>query len=196
MKDLILQTGSPVLRAVAAPVPKKDFGSAQLTTLIKKMKTALKKEEFGVALAAPQVGASLRIFIVSEKVFEEKPKDTSQRSSGLLARRQTSSRQGEARPFVQHLLATHPLVFVNPEITRLSRTKREMSEGCLSVRGVYGSVLRHERASIKAHDEHGKAFVHHASGLLAHIFQHECDHLEGVLYTDVAEKLVQEKTDA
>ncbi len=187
MKDPILQTGSPVLRAVAAPVPKKDFGSAKMTALIKKMKAALKKEEFGVALAAPQVGASARLFVVSEKVFAER--ETVKEKSGLPG-------AGDPRTFSKQFPAKHPSVFINPEITRLSRTKREMSEGCLSVRGKYGAVLRHERVSIKAQDENGKAFVHHASGLLAHIFQHECDHLEGVLYTDLATKTMQEKTDA
>lgn len=72
---------------------------------------------------------------------------------------------------------------------RLSRKKREMSEGCLSVRGVYGKVLRHEKASVKAVDERGKPFIYHGSGLIAHIFQHECDHLEGILYIDKATSL-------
>ncbi len=57
------------------------------------------------------------------------------------------------------------------------------------MRGKYGTVMRHEKASIKAFDERGKPFIYHASGLLAHIFQHECDHLEGILYIDKAVKL-------
>jgi peptide deformylase len=68
-----------------------------------------------------------------------------------------------------------------------------MSEGCLSVRGKYGSVIRHERASVKAQDEMGNVFTYHGTGLIAHIFQHECDHLDGILYTDKAEKLRDEK---
>jgi peptide deformylase len=75
-------------------------------------------------------------------------------------------------------------VFINPEITRLSRAKKEMSEGCLSVRGKYGTVLRHEKASVKALDESGKPIVYHGAGLVGHIFQHECDHLDGILYID------------
>jgi peptide deformylase len=64
-----------------------------------------------------------------------------------------------------------------------------MSEGCLSVRGDYGMVMRHEKASVRALDERGKPFTLHGSGLLAQIFQHEVDHLEGVLFTDKAEHI-------
>jgi peptide deformylase len=67
--------------------------------------------------------------------------------------------------------------------------KKEMSEGCLSVRGQYGTVLRHEKASVKAFDFEGKPFTYHGAGLVAHIFQHECDHLDGILYTDKAESM-------
>lgn len=85
------------------------------------------------------------------------------------------------------------MVFINPEITRLSKKKKEMSEGCLSVRGSYGTVMRHERATVKALDEHGKPFTYHASGLIAHIFQHEVDHLDGILYIDKAVKLEEDE---
>jgi peptide deformylase len=64
-----------------------------------------------------------------------------------------------------------------------------MSEGCLSVRGKYGTVLRHVKASVKAQDLGSKTFTYHGTGLIAHIFQHECDHLDGILYTDKAESL-------
>ena len=153
------------------PVAKKDFDSAKIKALIKKMRTALGKEEFGVALAAPQMGSPLRLFVVSEKVFGDETK------------------QKIEKP----VLVGHT-VFINPEIIRLSRKKREMSEGCLSVRGKYGTVMRHEKASLKAQDEHGKEFVYHSSGLLAHIFQHECDHLNGVVYTDLAVKLQDDES--
>jgi peptide deformylase len=68
-----------------------------------------------------------------------------------------------------------------------------MAEGCLSVRGKYGSVLRHDKATVQAQDIHGKTFTYHGAGLIAHIFQHEIDHLDGILYTDKAEKLEDEK---
>jgi len=160
--DPVVQVGSPVLRHIAQPVAAKDFGTPKLTALLKKMSRLLSKEEFGVALAAPQVGVSSRIFIIAGHVFAE---DT----------------EGAAVP--------PDKVFINPEILRLSRKKKEMSEGCLSVRGKYGLVLRHERASVRAQDASGKIFTYHGTGLVAHIFQHECDHLDGILYIDKAEQL-------
>lgn len=158
---MIVQIGTEVLRKKAIPVPKKDIGGVRLTALVKKMSKALAKEDNGVAIAAPQVGVSERLFVVAGKVFlpEDSPKEAP---------------------------VPPDKVFINPEIVRLSRTKRVMSEGCLSVRGTYGTVLRHEKASIKAQDEKGKTITYNASGLLAHIFQHEVDHLEGVLYVDKA----------
>ena len=166
-KDPIVQEGAAVLRQTAKHVPKKDFGSKTLSALLKKMSKILAAEEFGVALAAPQVGASLRLFIIAGHVFKEDKDD-----------------ENEETP--------KDMVFINPEIIRLSRKKKEMSEGCLSVRGKYGTVLRHERATVRAQDEAGNVFTYHGAGLVGHIFQHECDHLDGILYIDKAEKLRDE----
>lgn len=173
-EDHILQIGNPLLRARARPVAKKEFGSKKLLTVVHRMKKALVGEEYGVAIAAPQIGESLRIFVIAGKAFISDEK-----------------RKG----FDEHTEHTTPpdRVFINPEIIRLSKKVKEMSEGCLSVRGAYGTVMRHEKASIKTQDEHGKEFVYHGSGLLAHIFQHECDHLEGILYTDKSVKLEEDE---
>ena len=170
MKDPIVQAGSLVLRQKAKPIAKSQLGSRPLTALIKKMKAALTKEKFGVAIAAPQLGVSLRLFVVAGRAFISQDDD-----------------DADTKP-------TPPdRVFINPELLRTSRKMREMSEGCLSVRGKYGTVMRHEKASIKAYDEKGKLFIYHASGLLAHIFQHEYDHLEGILYIDKAVKLTNDE---
>ena len=167
MKDPIVQSGAPVLRLQAKPVTKKEFGSKELKTLIAKMKKVLHKEKFGVAIAAPQVGESLRLFVVAGRAFDEDQDDGDKKSKSK----------------------TPDKVFINPVLLRVSRKKKEMSEGCLSVRGKYGSVLRHEKAGIKAYGEDGRVFTYQGSGLIAHIFQHECDHLEGILYIDKAVSL-------
>lgn len=174
MKDPIVQEGAPVLRQKASPVSKKDLGSKHVQAVIAKMKKALAEEEFGVAIAAPQIGESLRIFVVAGSVFEapdeERPVDGGSKKSA------------------------HPdRVYLNPKLTRLSRKKVELSEGCLSVRGKYGTVMRHEKASLDALDESGAPCHINATGLLAHIFQHECDHLDGILYTDKAVKLEEDE---
>ena len=61
-----------------------------------------------------------------------------------------------------------------------------MPEGCLSVRWLYGKVSRAEKARVRAYDETGKLFEMGGSGLLAQVFQHETDHLNGVLFVDTA----------
>ena len=162
----IVQKGNPVLRAIAHEVPKKEFGSLKLSRLISQMTKALASEEYGVALAAPQIGLSLRIFIVSPKVFAREDEET--------------KKPAASEP---------PLVFINPEIVRLSRSKKLLHEGCLSVMGVYGWIERHEKATVKARDMQGKLFTYHGSGLLAEIFQHETDHLNGILFIDKVQRL-------
>ena len=78
------------------------------------------------------------------------------------------------------------LIFINPTITKLSKKKEAMSEGCLSVRWKYGLVKRSTTATVKALNEKGNEFVMSAKGLMAQIFQHEVDHLNGVLFIDKA----------
>lgn len=89
--------------------------------------------------------------------------------------------------------------FINPEITKLSKNKELMEEGCLSVDYFFGKVMRHKNATIEAYNEDGKKIIRGAGGLLAHIFQHEVDHLHGVLYTEKAqdlEELTEEEKEA
>lgn len=78
------------------------------------------------------------------------------------------------------------MVFVNPEILRRSRDRKLVEEGCLSVPGLYGKIRRSSRAVIRAQDEFGAEFAVEGSGLLAQIFQHETDHLDGHLFIDAA----------
>jgi peptide deformylase len=80
-------------------------------------------------------------------------------------------------------------VYINPVVIKTSRGKSGKHEGCLSVRGKWGIVPRAEKVTIQAYDEHGHKFERGASGLLAHIFQHEMDHLDGILYIDKAKEL-------
>ncbi len=77
-----------------------------------------------------------------------------------------------------------PLVFINPRIVKKSKKTAEMQEGCLSVRWIYGKTTRSVSATIESYDITGKKFSYGASGLLAHIFQHEIDHLDGILFID------------
>lgn len=77
-----------------------------------------------------------------------------------------------------------PLVFINPRIIKRSKKTAVMQEGCLSVRWIYGKTRRSIAATVEAYDEDGRKFTYGGQGLLAHIFQHEIDHLDGVLFVD------------
>lgn len=166
----IVQDGNPVLRAIAKPVAKSDFGSKNLRNVIDSMNAALEREFDGVAIAAPQIGVSLRIFIVSRKAFglDENAKENNALASKIPEKN---------------------MVCINPEIIKTSRKKVKVPEGCLSVRWYYGNTLRHEKAMIRAYDENGKLFTYGGAGLIAQIFQHETDHLNGTLFIDHATEI-------
>lgn len=162
----IVQKDASVLREKALPVPEGLFGTPELSKLVDDMTTALDKEEDGVALAAPQVGVSSRLFIVrKDRTLAPLPEGAPPRPAEIE-------------------------VFVNPEIVKTSRKKAKADEGCLSVRGVYGTTKRHERVTLRARRLDGTSFERGAGGLLAQIFEHEMDHLEGVLFIDHAEHLL------
>lgn len=153
----IVQKDAPVLREKAREVPLSDIGTPEVNDVIKRMRDALAAEYDGVAIAAPQIGETLRIFVVSGRLFAEDEKTP-----------------GE------------DIIFINPVIKKASRRKEEMEEGCLSVRWKYGTVRRSVKVRVFAYDEHGDPFTYNASGLLAQIFQHEADHLDGILFLDKA----------
>lgn len=173
----IVQKEDPVLRGIAQEVGPKEFGTPGLKKILKDMSEAMEKEEDGVAIAAPQIGVPLRIFVVSHRAFEFMD------SEGEEARNDAERTQIDAE--VKRIKRSD-MVFINPVITKLSRKKRWMPEGCLSVRWLYGEVARSEKATVRAYDENGKVFTWGGSGLLAQIFQHETDHLNGALFIDTA----------
>ncbi len=166
-KNKILGKDAPVLREIAKPVSIKSIGSKNIQNIIEKMKEAVHAEEDGVAIAAPQIGESLRIFVVNGKAL-------------ALAKKVKN---------VEDNKEFEDLVFINPEIIKLSKKKKKMEEGCLSIRWLYGQVKRSEKVTIRAYDENGKPQERGASGLLAQIFQHEIDHLNGILFIDKAENI-------
>lgn len=171
----IVQIGHPALHTIADAIPADDISSPKIKKLIADMKNAMDSQPDGIGLAAPQIGVTKRIFIVSGKVL---------------------------LPPDERLLATEgkkiktpvppDMVFINPVITKESKEKKWLDgEGCLSVRWLYGKVKRATKVTLRAYNEDGKIFERGASGLMAHIFQHEVDHLDGILFIDKA-KDVQE----
>ncbi len=113
----------------------------------------------GVGLAAPQVGESIRLVVVEYGDDED-----------------------ESVPAKLYVL-------VNPEITHVSEEVEDGIEACLSVVGLVGKVERYSALVVKALNRHGKPQRVKAVGWLARIFQHEIDHLDGIIYTDRASKV-------
>ena len=122
----------------------------------------------GIGLAAPQIGLLQRMFVA------ELPEDEDEPQSGK------------------------PFVLINPEVVKTSRGEIEGEEGCLSIPTWYGMVWRPEWVVVKAQDVQGKPIRIKAHGMLARVFLHEMDHLDGVLFVDrveSAEKLWQVTTE-
>lgn len=178
----IVQKENKVLRKMAKEVPIEDIRSRRVETIIRRMIKALDGQEDGVAIAAPQIGENLRIFVISKKIFEimEEEKNNKEKKS---KREQLDEFEKETPKEYKDM------VFINPQIIKISKKKQLLEEGCLSVRWLYGKVKRAEKALVKAYDENGKLFTMGGSGLLSQAFQHEIDHLDGVLFTDKATSL-------
>jgi len=123
------------------------------------------REAPGVGLAAPQVNVPLRVVVVEYKEDED-----------------------EEAPAKLYSV-------INPEITRMS-TETEMGvEGCLSVPDFIGEVVRPLQVTIKGQSRRGQPLRIKAEGWLARIFQHEIDHLDGILFTDRAERIWKPETE-
>ncbi len=165
----ILQKENKILRQKAKEVPKNLFGTKELNTILSNMKKALEEQSDGVAVAAPQIGISYRIFVVSGKVFDPLFRDD--------------------RPIEDMKKRFDDVVFINPVLTKKSKKTKFVPEGCLSVRWLYGNVERSTQATVSAYDANGKKFTRGGGGVLAQIFQHEIDHLDGTLFIDKASDL-------
>lgn len=174
----IVKEPHPVLRQKARDIDSADISSKKIQDLIAAMKRTLASTPDGVGLAAPQVGESLRLFIVSDEAEEI---DRTQNA------RQANNHDSDSRNIKPYpVRAWHYYVFINPCVITTSRQKYDGAEGCLSVPGVFGTIKRKEKITMQAYDEHGKKFTRGAARFFARVMQHEFDHLEGTLFIDNA----------
>jgi peptide deformylase len=148
-----------VLRRKARTVTKFD---KDLQTLIDDMVETM-REAPGVGLAAPQIGLSERIIVIEyyEREEDEEKEDAPKKVWAVL----------------------------NPEIVKSSAEMIVGVEGCLSIPGLVGEVERHASIQVKGLNRHGKPMKFKAEGWLARIFQHEIDHLNGILFPDRATRV-------
>jgi peptide deformylase len=165
----IVYLPEPILRKKAKPVTKFD---KDLQTLIDDMIETM-REAPGVGLAAPQVNIPLQLTVIEYAEGEDDKEENE-----------------DAPPKPKKLY-----VLVNPEITKVSEEKVMGVEGCLSIPGLVGEVERHESIQVRALNRHGQPVKHKVNGWMARIFQHEIDHLHGVLFTDKAVRVWKPQED-
>ena len=163
MPKKILQKEAPILREICKNIPVDSINSPKIKKIIREMKSALASQDDGVAISANQIGYPLRIFIVSKRV------------GSIIGKNK-----------IEALDNLEDSVFINPILKKVSKERHIIEEGCLSVRYLYGKVSRGKKAIIQAWDENGQKFERGGTGLLAQIFQHEMDHLDGILFIDKA----------
>jgi len=153
----ILNYPDPALRRRAVPV-------TELTPSVREVAMRmieLMREAEGIGLAAPQVGMPWRLFVAHVPPME--------------------GRSPESDPVTA---TTSPRVYINPVLSAPVGAPEPFDEGCLSLPDITGEVLRPPTITISATDLEGRAFTQTASGLLARCWQHELDHLDGVLIID------------
>ena len=149
--------GDPVLRKVTIDIDQNYEG---LQKLVDDMLETMHNAE-GVGIAAPQVGLTVRVFVVDlSPLAEEEP-----------------------------LLIDFKKAFINPHIIEKSGDKVLMDEGCLSIPGLREDVLRYNTIRIKYFDENWKVYDEVYSGFTARVLQHEYDHLDGIMFVDYCSPL-------
>jgi peptide deformylase len=149
----IVVYGSPILRQVARDISPEEYPN--LKTLVSDMFDTMHKSD-GMGLAAPQIGKSIRIFVVdATSLADEDP-----------------------------ALADFKKAFINPKLELLGEETIVMNEGCLSIPKIREDVNRSNKVKITYFDEDWNRYDEEYEGLKARVIQHEYDHLEGVLFID------------
>jgi peptide deformylase len=149
----IVAYGDPVLKAQAQDIPQ---DSPELAKLIEDMYDTMYNAH-GVGLAAPQIGKSIRLFVIDSAPFEE---DEEKKAVAVKK------------------------AFINPLIVREEGQEWAFEEGCLSIPGIREEVFRPAVVTIRYFDENWQEKEETYDGLVARIIQHEYDHIEGILFTD------------
>lgn len=162
----IIQPDNPILRKKAVRV--QSFADKKFQQLIDDMVETMIAAP-GVGLAAPQVAVSQRLIVVRlPDATEEDRKEYGDKAGVVYA-------------------------VANPKIIKTSKQMVKGVEGCLSLPGLLGEVERHESVVVTGQDRHGKDFRIKAEGWLARVFQHEIDHLDGILFTDRTDHVWQQE---
>ncbi len=163
----IVAYGDPVLRKKTEEV---ELEEVELKELIDNMFETMYNAP-GVGLAAPQIGESLRLFVVdSEQLFKEQEEN--------------KNGNGEGKDEVKFTGEPIKQAFINPQMIKEYGKKWIYEEGCLSIPGIREDVQRDDTIIIRYFDQAYKQHEKEFTGITARIIQHEYDHIEGVLFTD------------
>lgn len=155
----IVAYGDPVLRKVGVEIDK-DYPN--LKELIANMKETMYNAS-GVGLAAPQIGKAIRLFVIDASPFaEDEDLDDAEREN----------------------LKNFTRVYINPKIVEEEGEEWTFNEGCLSIPDVREDVSRQQKVTLTYQDEDFNMHTEVLDGLAARVFQHEYDHIEGILFTD------------
>ncbi len=134
----------------------------------------------------------LPIKLVGEEVLRSKARDVDVFDAALARLFDDMLDTMYAAPGIGLDVGDGPIRMANPKIMEKDGEQLGL-EGCLSIPGLYGDVLRHDKIVVKGQDVNGKTFRVSADGLLSRCFQHEIDHLDGKLFTDMAVNLHEQK---
>lgn len=164
MRLKIVQAGEEVLRQRARELSRDEILSPKIQLLIELMRETM-RDAPGVGLAAPQIGESLQIAVIEDRVeyqHDSTPEQLAERGR---------------KPVPFH-------VIINPKLTLTGKVSNEFFEGCLSVAGYTALVSRSDTVKVECLNERAEPLTIEASGWYARILQHEIDHLNGILYVD------------
>jgi peptide deformylase len=160
----IIGYGDPVLRKIGEEISA-DYPN--LTEIIDNMYETM-YNAYGVGLAAPQIGLAIRLFVIDTEPFSD--------SKDLTLEEQA-------------LLSTFKRTFINAKILQEEGEEWGFNEGCLSIPDVREDVFRKEKITLEYYDENFKKKTEVFDGLIARVIQHEYDHIEGILFTDLISTL-------
>lgn len=154
----VIGYGHPILKKSAQPI---DVDYPDLKKLISDMYETMYNAS-GVGLAAPQIGKSIRLFIIDTSPFDSEDFEL---NSGFKS-------------------ASIKKTFINPEIIHQSGDTKSFEEGCLSIPNIREKINRKSEITLKYLDENFISHQENFNGIIARVIQHEFDHIEGILFTD------------
>ncbi len=157
----ILQIGNPLLRQSSEKLSDDEILSEKMSFLKQDLLDTLSAQKVGVGISAVQIGVLQQVFLVNIKPSANRPE----------------------------IKSSEPRFFFNPKILEFSKEEVEMTEGCLSIAEakLFGKVSRPDKIKLSYQDENAKSHTEEFDGFISRVIQHEVDHINGKLFTDIVD---------